>query len=127
MPVATAADDVSVGTYSDMGYNDESGDVNGQEIQVLMVAGDYYVIHQCRMEPPVLIPAKVAGNRISFSSADDGGTCFGEFEGQITKAGLCLWIAGDEKHAELLPRMESYWVKRVRLVQKTKNCMPVKD
>ena len=127
MSVARAGDVNIVGTYSDMGYNDESGDVTGEEVQVLVSLDGYYVVYQCRDSAPHFAPAKMKGDEISFSIDSNSGDCWDDARGLITKAGMCLWTPGMETDGVFLPRIESYWLKRKRPSPKIQACAAPKQ
>lgn len=77
------------GIYSDMYYNMEAGDVLGVEIFVLFSRDGYYVLFQDTTgmpSVPILVKAKIDGNRIKFTLPDRSGYpsgYSGKFDGVI--------------------------------------------
>jgi hypothetical protein len=97
--------------------DDGSGDISGYEVLVLPGV-DYppflYVVFQCAVgdvEPPVLVPAKVEGQGISFDiPAVSGEFCPGHYVARL-KGNALMMTHGDETVS--LPRGRSYWAPKV--------------
>lgn len=101
------------GTYSDMRYIQESGDVLGTEIKIVFTGSDYQGALQIAEGAPgrlILVDVAVRGSAIQFSIPD--GTQYpGSFSGEIDNG----WLRGEfrfksgggEKVA--LHRGKSYW------------------
>lgn len=98
------------GIYSDMSYNDDSGDVLGDEVFIVFSNRGYYAVFQgSEGEPyvPVVVPVKVEGNTISFTlpaSVDPRG----QFHGKIAGGELTGTFSGNAQTIHL-KRKASYW------------------
>jgi hypothetical protein len=98
------------GMYSDMSYNSEGGDILGIEVFLVYSRDGYRVIYQSSEgEPasPIVIPAKVKGNSISFSlpsSTDPRG----DFTGIVEPTEMVGTFSGNGETVHL-PRRSSYW------------------
>lgn len=98
------------GTYTDMRYQRESGDVVGTEVSVVYSRQGYYVVYQSSEgEPgvPVVVPAKVQGVSLQFDvpGATDAR---GRFTGTFDAAGLVGSFSGSQERVDL-KRSVSYW------------------
>lgn len=98
------------GVYSDMSYNNESGDILGDETFIVFSNRGYYVVFQGsegEPYPPVVVPAKVEGNVISFTlpAAIDPR---GKFQGKVTNGELVGTFSRNGQ-AVHLKRKLSYW------------------
>jgi hypothetical protein len=98
------------GTYTDMRYHRESGDVLGTEVSVVNSRQGYYAVYQSSEgEPgvPVVVPAKVEGTSLQFDvpAATDSR---GRFTGTFDATGLTGTFAGSQERVDL-KRSASYW------------------
>lgn len=115
---AIAAPDVRVpGIYSDLTYNNDSGDLHGTELFIVVAPDDrgprYSVFFQCWGEggfDPVAIPAKVDGDKVSFIVPPPS-VVAGAYEGRITKSGFDGSYRLDNGNTSSihLKRKKSYW------------------
>lgn len=106
------------GTFSNMHYIEETGDVVGTEITIIPQYKTAYAIFQCAEgapSNPVFVPVSLNGNQIRFTVHSGDKSCDGVFTGTITAQGLRL-IAHSETGGrdafdwgELLLRQASYW------------------
>src|SRR2546421_18097 len=55
------------GTYSDLAYDQRSGDLLGTEVHIVYSFRGYFVVMQCAAGVPAVMPAKVAGDRLEFT------------------------------------------------------------
>ncbi len=105
------------GFYSDMHYIEEAGDVIGTEVWIVYARGSYWATVQVAEgapEPPVVVPVRVSGQRVSFSVTEpvvgpDGRPAPGlvlKFDGTATEAALRGIFAGERVS---LKRGNSYW------------------
>ena len=98
------------GTFTDMRYHRESGDVLGTEVSIVYSRQGYYAVYQSSEgEPgvPVVVPAKVEGTSLQFDvpAATDSR---GRFTGTFDAAGLTGTFAGSQERVDL-KRSASYW------------------
>jgi hypothetical protein len=120
---ATAAEkDASVaGTYSNLYYNEEGGDLLGLEIIIRRQGGDYRAgvqVAEGEPLPIVTVPVRVRGRQIEFTVPKPAEAA-GHYAGSITDAGLLLsegsekasWIERIPRKPYLLKRKCSYWIK----------------
>ena len=102
--------DRPTGTFTDMRYHRDSGDVVGTEVHVVYSRSGYYVVYQSSEgEPgiPVVVPAKVAGAELEFdvpASVDSRGRFTGTFDAER----LTGTFAGSQERVDL-KRGSSYW------------------
>ena len=101
------------GTYSDMYYNKEGGDVLGTEIKIVFGAGSYQGTLQIAEGEPsglVVVQVKAEGNKIAFSIPDDNPYA-GQFEGIVSAESLQgeFRFKGGGSEKVKLRRGESYW------------------
>lgn len=102
------------GTYSNLGYNEESGDVNGIEVKITPLAGN-------RMQAAVLIstgePARfflatvqADGRQVRIEGRQADGHRW-SFEGTVTMRELVGMVKEDRApdHRVRLPRQCGYW------------------
>ena len=103
------------GVYSTLAYHENSGDLMGMEIHVLYSYSGYFAVVQCSGGNPVIVEAKVKENKISFSLAESGDVVCSirKYEGIIRESDLKIKNDGGDL---ILPRRESYWIKRDRVV-----------
>jgi hypothetical protein len=106
------------GTFSNMHYIDQTGDVVGTEITIMPQYQTAYAIFQCSEgapSDPVLVPVSIDGNQIRFTIHTRDKSCDGVFTGTITARGLKLVTQSENKGqqaskgGELLSRRASYW------------------
>ncbi|MCR6496988.1 hypothetical protein LJB71_12680 [Thermomonas sp. S9] len=113
--VACAAAESSVGTYSTLAYNEESGDLNGLEITIIPVDGGLVAsvqiaedgineLHLAKVKESagVLLfsPRLNDGSTINFSMKCSPKSCLGEY----------VWGQANVKF--VLPKSNGYWNKR---------------
>lgn len=106
----------TTGIYSDMYYNEESGDVVGVEMFVVYARGGYYVVFQESEgvpDPPVVVAALVQSDTITFVLPADKGRQ-DRFRGVISPWGITgTFNSGrvnyEGSHTFKLKRKESYW------------------
>jgi hypothetical protein len=114
-PSATAS--AITGTYSNLGYHAESGDLVGTEVFVFFAGhAGYMVLVQCSPAypgAPVLAPATVRGSRIEFTLPPVSGShCpSATFVGHVTAQGLRGEFNADGE-VYILRRQLSYWDRR---------------
>lgn len=96
------------GMFSSMAFHEESGDVLGDELLIVPTARGYFVVFQSSEgEPavPVVVPAMIEGQDISFSLPKPGP---GDFRGTITQHELIGSFCGNSEQMRL-KRKNSYW------------------
>ena len=116
---ADAADNSVTGVFSTLEFHKRSGDLAGKEIQIIYSFQGHYLVIQCASGVPNVVPLNVEGLKITFTlgeKQEDALCGLGTYEGEVRINELLLWSKGDKKHLEVLPRRESYWVKRDRAV-----------
>lgn len=99
------------GMYSNVSYNREGGDIVGMEVFVVYSRDGYRVVYQSSEgEPssPVVVPAKIDGNAISFSLPPPGTDPRGNFTGKIKPTEMVGTFSGNGQTVHL-PRRASYW------------------
>jgi len=112
---ASAAERVT-GIYSNMAFNEESGDVSGIEIFVVYSREGFQAVFQdAEGSPsvPVVVPAIIKGSEISFELPERNGYS-GKFLGRVTKGQLeghfLTGAVGKEGKPEIvLKKSRSYW------------------
>ena len=106
------------GTFSNMHYIAQTGDVVGTEITIIPQYQTAYAIFQCSEgapSDPVFVPVSINGNEIRFTVHTRDKSCDGAFAGTITARGLKLVAPNENKGqkpseaGELLSRRASYW------------------
>jgi hypothetical protein len=106
------------GTFSNMHYIAQTGDVVGTEITIIPQYQTAYAIFQCSQgapSDPVLVPVSISGNQIRFTVHTRDKSCDGTFTGTITARSLKLTPQSEDKNqkaseaGELLSRRASYW------------------
>ncbi len=118
-PTAWADDDTAplAGVYSDMYFNHTRGSLLGVEIFVIPSPQGYHVLFQGaggRAEVPVLVPAKIEGNRIEFTLPERAGY-IGRFVGEFVEEELVgSFLPAQINHVTdtwefRLRRKASYW------------------
>lgn len=110
-----ASRDVKVtGTYSNLEYNEEGGDLLGIEIKIVPVAGGRLqaavLVSEGEPAPLVLVDVRVSGRSISFkipANIDDAWT----FQGTISAKALkgTITYSSGTKEEVTLPRRCGYW------------------
>ena len=102
------------GIYTNMSYNEEGGDLLGEEIFIIYGGqGQYYATVQCAqggVRPPIMVKVTVNKNTISFNVPESNThLCVpGVFKGKITNKGLIGEFTGNHYKVNL-PRGNSYW------------------
>jgi hypothetical protein len=101
------------GTFSNLRYNSEGGDLLGLEVLIILAPGDHlgYValVQLAEGGAPysALVPVKVTGAHIEFALPKDGPYHGLEFSGTISAKELTgTWSSGNR---EVLKRGKSYW------------------
>ncbi len=116
-PVMAAEKPVHVtGIYSDLRYNEESGDLSGTEIFIVTAAGGYEAFVQAAEGEPgvaVVVPVKVSRDRISFTVPKPSSSA-GIYEGRISATGFVgtvttAYNGKTHSSAVQLRRKNSYW------------------
>ncbi|HEY4818163.1 MAG TPA: hypothetical protein VIH67_12085 [Candidatus Acidoferrum sp.] len=101
------------GTYSNMYYNSEGGDVIGDEVRIVNTRRGYQGVLQISEGAPeqlVIVDVKVAGTNVSFSIPDSSpyaGTFDGKVENGILTGEFHFKTGGADKVE--LKRGKSYW------------------
>lgn len=104
------------GMYSDMSFHQESGDVSGIEVFVVLTSRGYFVIFQSSEgEPavPVVAPAKIEGKSIEFDLPPECAYA-GKFRGTLTEEGITGnfpsgRLGPDGSSVIRLKKGKSYW------------------
>jgi hypothetical protein len=105
------------GIYSDLYFNQESGDLLGNEIFIVYASGGYVAFVQESLgEPrmPSVVPVLVDGDTVSFAVPDPSGGK-DEYKGRISAAGFDGTLRHQQARGELaeqtihLRRKKSYW------------------
>lgn len=104
-----------VGTYTDLRYVEEAGDVVGTEIMIVF-GGErgYFAVLECAEgtpSKPVVVAVTVRGAEVEFAPhSDEDSTCPKEkFVGTVTKDGLRGAFKGTSNYPGTLKRGRSYW------------------
>jgi hypothetical protein len=106
------------GTFSNLHYIAQTGDVVGTEITIIPQYKTAYAIFQCSEgapSDPFLVPVSINGNQIQFTVHSRDKSCEGTFIGTITTRGMTIVAQSDNKGqkapeaGELLLRRASYW------------------
>ncbi|MGC2423632.1 MAG: hypothetical protein WA666_04685 [Nitrospirota bacterium] len=102
------------GTFSDLYYNEEGGDLLGNEIRIVVGRDGYEGTFQASEGAPdrlILIkPIQVTGNEIKFSIPENS-LYAGDFVGKISETELTgtLTLKNGNKIKMILKRGKSYW------------------
>ena len=103
------------GTFSNVRYHEETGDVTGLEIRIVAVAGRRLqaIIQLFEGEPSEVrvVDLKRNGLRVSFPLPDLWSSEDGRFEGTVSKtklSGTITYATGVKEQLEL-KRSKSYW------------------
>jgi hypothetical protein len=101
------------GTYTNMKYNEEGGDVLGEELKIVATGGGYQGALQFAEGVPedlIVVNIKLTGNEINFT-IPDASTRAGQFSGTIangTLRGRFHFKAGGAESV-VLKKAKSYW------------------
>jgi hypothetical protein len=102
------------GTFSDLRYNAEAGDVVGTEITIMPQYRSAYAIFQCAEgapTDPIFIPVEIKENRITFKVASPD-SCPGIYTGIVSANGMKLSVRNSDFNGNgFLPRRKSYWAR----------------
>ena len=102
------------GVFSSLYYNEEGGDLLGNELIVSYGGqGNYYVSVQCAqggVRGPFIVKALITENQITFNVPDNNShlCATGNFKGSISASKL-TGTFGDGSFKVNLPRKNSYW------------------
>lgn len=99
------------GLFSNMAYDQESGDVEGFEFFFVYSKSGYYVFYQYsngEPEEPKLVPLNIRGNDFEFTITG-GGEFSGTFVGKFTVNGVQGYFKNSPKVTIKLKRGRSYW------------------
>jgi hypothetical protein len=100
------------GTYSDLRYNDESGDLLGMEVKIVPVAGGRWqaaiLVSEGEPAPLVVIDVQANGRTISFQVPGEGGWSFRGTIAAKSLKGVITYGNGTTKSVTL-PRGCGYW------------------
>ncbi len=114
MQIAIAQEPIRItGTYSDMYYNKEAGDVVGEEMRIVATAAGYQGVLQFAEGVPsdlIVVDVKLDGNKVSFSIP--GSSVYaGPFAGTLDNGVLRGELRFKSGTTEVirLPRRKSYW------------------
>ena len=114
LPVFAAEKVKVTGIFSSLSYNEEGGDLLGEEIFIVYGGqGNYFASVQCAqggVRAPFIAKATITGSKITFEVPDsESHLCVpGTFKGVITKQGLKGEFTGNQYKVNL-PRGNSYW------------------
>jgi len=112
--IAIAQESVRItGTYSDMYYNKEGGDVLGEEIRIVATAAGYQGVLQFAEGVPsdlIVVDVRLDGNKVSFSIPGPSAYA-GQFAGVLDNGVLKGELRFKSGTTEVikLPRRKSYW------------------
>ena len=102
------------GTFSNLNYNREGGDLLGMEILIVPAQGDrlgfvaFVQLAEGGAPRSALVPLKVDGAKVEFTLPTDGTVPEMHFSGVVSKTELVgTWSHGGER--EVLKRGVSYW------------------
>lgn len=101
------------GTYSNLHYIEEAGDLLGEEIKIVPGSPDYqgaFQVAQGAPEKLIVVDIKVDGAKIRFTIPDSSSYA-GEFTGEVENAvlkGQFRFKSGASEKVEL-PRGKGYW------------------
>ena len=97
------------GTYSNLSYHEESGDLVGYEITFLSGKQSGSILFQCAQgadEKPVRLAIVAQATTIHFTVPSGASSCSGQYQATLTQKGLRL--RGTETD-ELFSFRHSYW------------------
>jgi hypothetical protein len=102
------------GTFSNLTYNSEGGDLLGMEVLIVPAPGDragfvaFVQLAEGGAPRSALVPLKVDGAKVKFTLPKDGALPEMHFSGVVSKTELVgTWSHGGER--EVLIRGVSYW------------------
>lgn len=101
------------GIYSNLAYNDESGDLQGMEVFIIPRNGPanayqaFVQVAEGGAPTTFLIPVNVTGGKIEFTLPQDGSFPTEHFFGRVKEQELVLHQ--DKEKEEHLKRGNSYW------------------
>jgi hypothetical protein len=105
---------IAFGTFSNLRYVDESGDVLGTEITIVPQYRSAYAIFQCAEGAPtnpIFVPVAIKRNRVTFTIKNGDG-CPGTYNGIVNAKGLTLSVNPTSIEGDgFLPRRKSYWAR----------------
>lgn len=99
------------GVFSNMTYDEESGDLDGFEFFFVYSKSGYYVFYQYgngAPETPILTPLNIKDNAFEFS-IPIGGEFYGRFVGEYTATGVQGRFEDFPLKLIKLTRGKSYW------------------
>jgi|SRR5215469_8025043 len=101
------------GTFSNLTYNSEGGDLLGMEVLIVPAEGDrvgfvaFVQLAEGGAPRSALVPLKVDGAKVEFTLPQDGAAPELHFSGVVSKSELVgAWTHGER---EVLRRGVSYW------------------
>lgn len=105
------------GIYSDISFNKESGDLLGSEIFLMRGNNEFFVVFQSAQgvpSTPVLVTAKIKGNKLSFQLPKNDNAYSGLFEAVLYRDRLEGFfgdgqLAPNGKKKFILRKRMSYW------------------
>ncbi len=103
---------INFGTFSNLRYIEEGGDVLGVEITILPQYETAYAIVQCAEgapTAPVLVPIELKGNHFHFVLRTGRSGSDGDFSGTISQRGMTLHSTSEVCAGGFIPRRSSYW------------------
>ena len=112
-PDVRASEPRIAGTYSNLHYIEEAGDLLGEEIKIVPGSPDYqgaFQVAQGAPEKLIVVDVKVEGPKIRFTIPDSSSYA-GEFTGKVENAvlkGQFKFKSGVSEKVEL-PRGKGYW------------------
>jgi hypothetical protein len=101
------------GIYSNLTYNDESGDLQGMEVFIIPRNGPdnayqaFAQVVEGGAPSTFLVPVNAAGGKIEFTLPQDGSFAAAHFVGRVKEQELVLHQ--DKEKEEHLKRGKSYW------------------
>ena len=111
--VASAAPPIKhTGTFSDMAFNRDAGDVTGHELHIAFTSAGYEGVFQVAEGAPselMLVKVVFEGNKLSFTVP--AGSYAGSFSGLVGADGITGVLTHQNGVGEKidLPRRKSYW------------------
>lgn len=114
---APAAAPIS-GTFSDLTYHQESGDLLGTEVHITFSFQGFVAVVHCASGVPVVVPVSVSGQEIAFTLTElhEDSLCGeGSYTGRVDDAALTLRESSSPEYTKVLKRQQSYWDARNRI------------
>jgi len=106
---------INFGTFSNLHYIEEAGDLLGIEITIVPQYKTSYAIVQFAEgwpTEPIFVPIELKGNRFHFVLQTGGGSYDGDFSGTISQRGMTLHSPSEMYDAAgFIPRRASYWTR----------------